>query len=375
MLATSERELSRHLSNRAGEYFQELRNGEVQVHLRSKRQRTNSTLYEFHLAGADCRYAVLVKSPPRILALRNVARERLPDRPRLCSQPPLEHKSRFEYLALATIEKHLSSNKDDRFAAVRMLDLLPDGSALVMEKAKGRSLRQWLLDASRFSLRGADREALGRALVNAGAWLKRFHQLPPLTHTQQRCVHRDEFLCSVEEFIGYLSGHRIRFCEQLRSDVAKLAHDVLPESLPRGLSHGDYAPWNILSEPCGRIRIIDTLARWQSPVYEDLAKFLFGMKLSQQQVWTMGHAYNSQQMAWFEQQFLEGYFNDEPIPYAQIRLFECQTILERWVAFVYASRNAVGWRRWAKESRRIVWELYVKKQISEMLRTIQRAAS
>jgi hypothetical protein len=299
----------------------------------------------------------------------------LPDRPRLCSQPPPDQKSRFEYLALATIERHLAIARDDRFAAVRMLDLLPDGSALVMEKANGRNLRERLFRVSRFSFRQGDRVALGQALRNAGAWLKSFHQLPPLSHTRRRCIGRDDFIDSIEQFTDYLSqGRRQRFCQKLRDRIRHASQELLPDWLPSGLSHGDYAPWNILAEKCGRIRVIDTLARWQAPIYEDLAKFLFGMKLSQQQVWTLGHAYKSQDLEWFERQFLEGYFGEEPIPLARIRLFECQTILERWVAFVYASRTSASWRRLAKESRRILWELFVKNQISETLRFIEQCS-
>ena len=368
-------ELSQHLRSRAGDYFHELRHEPVQVHLRKFQHRTNSMLYEFDLAGREHRYPVLVKSPQRA-ASRSASPRLLPDRPRLCALPSMDQKSRFEFLALKTIENHLKTAQDDRFAAIRMLDLLPDGSALVMEKVNGQSLRESLLKASRLSLHSGDRASLGQALHNAGAWLKGFHQLPRLAHTQTRCGRREDFLHSINQFTAYLAtGSRRKFCEELLAKIHEAAESVLAEDLPSGLSHGDYAPWNVLSECGGRIRVIDTLARWHAPIYEDLAKFLFGIKVSQQQVFSLGNAYKPDDLAWFEQQFLEGYFGTAPIPYAQIRLFECQTILERWVAFVHAARIARSWRRLAKESRRIVWEMYVKNQLLKMLRTNQPSAA
>ena len=269
----------------------------------------------------------------------------------------------------------LLQSLDQRFAAVRTLDLLPDESALVMEKANASALNWQMLTASQFTRRRADLESLARVFQNAGAWLRQFHELPSLSHTGERGTTREEFIESIDLFTDYLSDGKPDPWNHIRDVITAAATDQLPKILPMGLNHGDYAPRNVLTEPSGRISIIDTIARWRAPIYEDLAHFINAIKISHPQVWTFGLAYKKPDLEMFETRFLNGYFGDTAVPRVQVRLFECQMLLERWAAITFRSRVATGWKRVAKETRRIVWESFLKRQLFKNMQYFQQCSN
>jgi aminoglycoside phosphotransferase (APT) family kinase protein len=176
-------------------------------------------------------------------------------------------------------------------------------------------------------------------------------------------------LAVTDAFLEYLGeGSRRELCRSLQRAIHAAAAEALPEQLPCGLNHGDFAPWNVLVDRGGRVQVIDTLGKWTAPIYEDLARFLFGVELSPQQIWTGGQLVGTAELQWIRHQFWSGYFGAEPVPVRAIRLFECQMTLERWVALEYASRTARRWRRWIKNARTWMWELYVRPQLRAAVR-------
>jgi len=349
--------LQTHLQEHAREYFDDFTAEPITVRLRRSSRRINSTLYEFALATESLRHHVLVKIPFAIKNKLSSARMDAVERPRLSPKPSTDQKCQHEYLTLCAIARNVRDAADPRFSAVRVLDLLPQHSVLLMERISACSLNRSLLKASRLSYRSAT--DVRQACRHGGAWLSFFHRLPNLPQTQTRCQTRDDFIDSIDRFTDYLGRMEDdEFFSRIRKQIIPHAEVSLPDHLPLGLSHGDYAPRNVLVDQGCRVSIIDTLGRWRAPIFEDISRFLCALHVSQPQVWLQGWAYSRRVLDELERHFLQGYFAEHDIPYQQIRLFQCQALLDRWASFVNSCRSSRGIRRWAKNGRRWWWRRY-----------------
>ena len=100
--------------------------------------------------------------------------------------------------------------------------------------------------------------------------------------------------------------------------VRNAARTALPNDLPLGTGHGDFAPRNILVGPDNQIAVLDTVSRWQVPVYEDVAGFLVALKASKSQVYGRRWLYDTRVLQDYEHRFLLGYFGQHALPVAAI---------------------------------------------------------
>ena len=116
----------------------------------------------------------------------------------------------------------------------------------------------------------------------------------------------------------------------------------LPEELPLGLLHGDFATRNILVGHRHRVTVIDTLAKWHTPIFKDIGCFLANLRLSWFQIISQGLAYRSSTLATYEQAFLKGYFGEAPMPTEAIRLYEILAALDIWAAKLSRIRHRGG---------------------------------
>lgn len=336
--------LVEYLRGRSGQYFADLEGVRARVLLRRVRRRAKSTLQEFVLGNASSQHVILVKMPSNDLG--STPPPACKNRPRMFPETSAEFKGRFEYQAMSAIERFVERLGDPRFGAVRVLDLLAEQQAVVMEKVSERTLNSYIFkDAMAFPNRRTPLQ-LGRAVRNTGSWLRHYHSLPGLEHTTVRGTDRAAFIDSVQRLAEYLSDfYRCPSYEGLGRELSGLADELLPAELPLGLGHGDFAPRNVLVGPDGKIRVIDTISRWVAPIFEDLACFLISLKTSTPQVWSWGLAYRRSSTAYLEQQFLSGYFGTDRPPRSQIQLFECQGLLERWAAAADRFQRMQSWKR------------------------------
>lgn len=254
-------------------------------------------------------------------------------RPRLApiTQPSI--KSEFEYSALSEIFKHFGNIEDPRFSAIRVLDYISEFNAILMEEVALPSLNRLFFKASRFWFTFPSHN-LDQAFRNAGAWLGMFHQLPRKENVSARHTNRFEFVESINNFTSYL-GAQLKD-EDNFNDLAKsletAARRTLPESLPEGLAHGDFAMRNILIGNNSQVTVLDTLARWRTSIFEDIGYFLIALNTTSLQVFSRGLAFNNNCLSRYEREFLLGYFDEKPIPAAAIRLYEVQALLDKWSA-------------------------------------------
>jgi aminoglycoside phosphotransferase (APT) family kinase protein len=207
-----------------------------------------------------------------------------------------------------------------------------------------------------------------------GAWLHIFHKMPKKDHMQVRHQRREDYIESISvltDFLASVLGER-HFFEKIAAHLAEKAHETLPEMLPIGLGHGDYAMRNILVGTSGRVTVLDTFAKWQTPIYEDIGYFLTGLKMTYPQVVSQGLLFSQSQLMDYEQAFLKGYFGEARIPYAEVRLYEMLALLDKWSSILIWSYKRSS-RKMIGSAKATLVSLHFKRNTSALLREITGA--
>lgn len=318
---------TRYLTECAPRYFPDFAGDAVEVTPMAVVKRPASTLYHFLMHNATAQYPVLVKvrQPP--------AGGKPTHRPKIAVVDP-DQQYWLEYRALAAIQDHFSQVNDPRFGTIRMLDALPDQRAIVMIKSEDPDLRKFFARRNRFLL-PLQSDKLYTVFSNVGAWLRTYHALPVEEHVLPRHTTRADYEHAVENMLQFLVehlGHKAYF-DRVASAITTRANDM-PDDLPLGRGHGDFSLRNILVDANHKVTIIDTLARWQAPIYEDIGYFLVRLYTNQLQVYSQGIAFSARWLARCEREFLTAYFSSTPIPQTTVDLFKVQALLDQWTALV-----------------------------------------
>ena len=326
----SEDRFATHLRAHVNRFFPDLDTSTTTVRLTDHVVRRYSQLLQYEVADASVVFRVIYKIP---FSLQDTmtARTTIGERPRLFPIVCPVSNGLREYRALKSLQQHYSSLKDCRFGAISVFDLIESPFVVVMQKCPDPDLKLLLKRSTRFH-RIRNKETLNQAFENTGAWLREFHKLPTLEHTEQRHEDRSCFVDSVKRFAEGLSqqtGNRSLF-HDISQRLAESAQRILPVKLPCAIIHGDFAPRNILVRADSRVTVFDTQRRWRAPLYEDLAYLLISIKAPGPQVRSQGVLFKRSQLASWESAFLNGYFLNTRIPLATVRLYECLLTLEWW---------------------------------------------
>lgn len=336
-----------HIRKYAAQYFPGLKAQEINVRLVNGQRNRHSQFYRFEVRGGGKSFRALVKTPP----------SQSPPKARPKLGPMIEPSAKFEaqYKAMSRIHEYFTGLADPRFGAVRTLDIVTEHRAIIMEEVPAPSLRHLVEQTSRLKnpLRASSPNNLALVFRNAGVWLCKFHSMPAVqpvkvTHNGQRV----DFIVTINKLVDFLinADPRNSFLRQIATKTVQDAMQVLPEELPLGLRHGDYGLSNILAGWDGKITVLDTPAICHSPIYEDLAYLLVGLKAKWSQVFSLNMAYDSDQFALYEREFLSGYFGQSPIPYRIIRLYEVQALLVRWSSKIFVlNEQSAGKKKLWKE--------------------------
>lgn len=281
-------------------------------------------------------------APPARLIVKAGWGETMPDssdRPRLVEITNLADRRRLELAALRMIEARLVEVGDPNLVAVRPLGLLPESSAVVMEAFEGEPLHRHLMRGP--FQPGATRRPTTLART-AGRWLRILHDTPPTTQ-QVRQAARSDLAAAFASYGSFLAA--TRGTNELDPLVAAGIDAVwrLPDPLPLVITHGDFAPRNILVDATGRLAVIDLLARWQAPAYEDVAAFLVALHTSRANAVTRGVLFGPT-FERLEPAFLAGYYGSEPVPRHAIGVYELLLVLDKWAART-SRRTPRGLRR------------------------------
>jgi hypothetical protein len=324
-----------HIREHATQYFTDFESAQVEVQFKEKQERPSSVLYQFMVRNAVQNHAILVKVPLFHRLSESAADTASFYKPRLFPRTEQGDTHKLEYMALSTIYEYFSGLDEEQLGTVRVLDYLPEYHAILVEASRDPNLRRLFLERSRFHITSKPRD-LNLPFHNTGRWLRLYHEMSKDDDVKTRDAHRDDYIAAVVKLTDYLAiaqGNR-PFFQNIATILETSAQRILPEKLPLGLGHGDFAMRNILVGANGRIVVIDTFAKWRVPIYEDIGYFLRGLKMSAPQVISQGLAFRSAQLMAYEQAFLEGYFVQSPIPYPAIRLYEILALLDKWSSVI-----------------------------------------
>ena len=320
---------------------------------------------------------------PEPAVLAKVRREgvdvvRTSSRPRLRSDAVTAVElTTLEFGGLRTIEGVFGAASSS-FGFVRPLDHREGETTLLMDFVVAPTLRRVLLDTSRFSRRRGSAAAIDPASACrlAGEWLRAFQDEAPAGMTPPRQHRRDDVMQQFHAYDGFLRplvGERA--LGRLAARGAELATAVLPDRLPVALGHGDFAPRNMFVDS-GRLVVFDPMPRWTVPVYEDLCRFLVGVRLLGIQVHTHGRAFAAKTMAQWEEAAIGGYLGadaSDPAKIAALRCYEVLIMLDKWSALVDAQGS--GWRSRAEQASLRLAAGFVRSQVEAMLRIAEAAAT
>ena len=323
-----------YIREHASSYYPDFINGQIFVELLDKEERPSAILYRYKVSNKTQNRSVFIKVP-----LRNSTRNQTGgndiEKPLLFPKTEPNDMHWLHYTALKTIYEYFTGLDKKQLGAIRVLDHLPQYHAIFTEESSDPNLRQLFSRESRFRPPFRHNNLIA-PFHNAGNWLREYHLMPKEEDVKVRHPYRDDYIemiTSLTNFLGKTLGNR-SFFYNVASIVITKGQEVLPESLPLGLGHGDYAMRNILVGQNARITVLDTFAKWRTPIYEDIGYFLNGLRMSYPQVISQGLAYGSDKLASYEQAFLKGYFGNDPIAYPEIKLFEALALLDKWSSTV-----------------------------------------
>ena len=329
----TEQAIVRRVSEAGAEWFPGL-GPDRSVRLRLVSNRPRSRLYALTI-GADA-------SRPQVLA--KVRRDGpavpthtpgSPRRPSLSGNPlGAAELTALEYDRLCSIARFTAD--DPRFGAVRPLDHLGGHGTILMDYVADETLRRELLRHTRLRRAVGGRADDGRTWQRVGAWLDLWQRSVPVHGLPARQQERRDVVDRFLAYGEYLAGRtREQALRDLAARGADLAAAVLPERLPMAVGHGDYASRNMFLAADGRLTVFDPLGRWQVPVYEDLCRFLVGVRLLGLQLHTRGAAYPAKWVETLEREVVLGYSGAAPSPDpASLRCYELLLLLDKWSALL-----------------------------------------
>ena len=207
------------------------------------------------------------------------------DRPRLVPMTEPVRASQLEFEALRTVEARLAEVGDPGFRAVRALGILPEST----RSSWRRSMASRSIDSSCGVRSAPDPRSRPRS------WRGRPDGGSASCTTRRR---RRQVGPPGDEAGGRRRLRRVRVVPRRRDGCAphrrghrggsRRPHGRLPDPLPTVITHGDFAPRNILVDGSGRLAVIDLLARWQAPPSRISPGFLVALQTSRANAATRG---------------------------------------------------------------------------------------
>lgn len=356
-----------HIREQAFRYFPGLEPQQTCVELLDTQERATAFLYQFAVCNDVQAHTVFVK------VFRRISPNRQPQevqfkKPILFQKMDAEEKHRLQYTAHKKIYDYFTSLDKEQFGAIRVLDYLPQHNAILTEGANEPSLRKLLLGKKIFFTTRASDDLLP-TFQNIGKWLRIYHSMPKKEDVNVRDAYRNDYIASINKLTDFLVktvGQEAFFRENALTVITKKANEFLPPELPLGLGHGDFALRNIFVGENARVTVFDTSANWRTPIYKDIGFFLNDLKFSPRII-SQSIPFGSDQIMAYEHSFLKGYFDNNPIPYAEIRLYETFALLDRWSSAISKSFQKRAFLKIIGQPRIVLINHYSKKRIKNLL--------
>jgi hypothetical protein len=322
--------LTQRISPHTHEWFPDRPHSRVTVRVLADRPK--SLLLTIHLDGAGV--------PAALAKLRRNSAEGAGAgaRPRLRQQATTaEELTLLEWAGLVAIERACGGTTG--LGVVRPLLLMRADSGLVMSFVDAPTLRSLVLGSSRLRPgRGRLDESIAGCTL-AGLWLRTFQDRYAGSDRPVRQGTREEVVDRLYAYGAFLGSPEWR---RVAKAGAALVSRILPRQLPLAVGHGDFAPRNMLLRD-GRLTVIDPLPRWQVPVYDDLCRFVVGIRLIGEQVHTHGLALGAATLEALEEAAIASYLGPAA-DRAPVRAYQLLILMDKWTAMLHNRRRDVRGR-------------------------------
>ena len=363
-----------HIQKYACKYYPGFVSEQTYVHLINKQERRTALLYRFEVSNNAQTHSVFVKVPFR-LSPKSQTNGNVYEKPLLYPKADPHDMHRLYYSALRAIYEYFTCLNKKNLGAIRVLDYLPEYSAIFTEESSDPKLRQLFLRKNRLYSPFPDDE-LTPAFQNVGTWLSFYHKMPKEEDVNIRHSHPEDYMDAIiklKDFLVTRVGDE-SFFKRTSSTIINKAQEILPRSLPLGLGHGDFALRNILiGGPNARVTVLDTFAKWRTPIYEDMGYLLSDLKMSYPQTVSQGLAFSLNQLATYEQAFLKGYFGQELIPYPTIRLYEALALLDKWSSMIARSHQQRNFVKLVGPLNIKLMSQYFKRRVQSLLTELTKS--
>ena len=321
--------LTQRITPLTSDWFPDRQHSRVEVRVLA--DRPSCVLLTIHLDGAETP-AALAKLRRDSLGGADGGASGGGSRPRLRQEPATaEELTLLEWAGLVSIER--ACGAAEGLGVVRPLLLMRDEAGLVMSFVEAPTLRSVVLGLSRLrrvpgrAPAGVQEAVTGAGL--AGRWLRTFHEGCGESDRPVRQGTRDEV---VERLRAYGDFLGTRSWRQLAEAGAQAVTRLLPTELPVVVGHGDFAPRNMLLRD-GRLTVIDPLPRWQVPAYDDLCRFVVGIRLIGEQVHSHGLAFGSGTLDALEEAAVAAYLGPDT-DRAPLRAYQLLILMDKWSAML-----------------------------------------
>lgn len=363
-----------HVRQHAGTYFPAFGSEPVTVEVLAIRERSRSSMYVYGLSAGSQQRRILVKvidPVPRATLTHEEEEEGgflIEARPYLSSAIDPGELPMLQFRGLALTHERLAALGDPRFGSIRPLDCLPERRAIVMEYVGEPTIREVMRTGIRMSI-GRPVRDLTPAFRNAGSWLRVYHDLEYARTRPPRRATISDLTQAIADYTRYLASATgdAPFFRRVSDHVERRAAEVSLPTLPLGLSHGDFLARNVFVGPDDRVTAFDALPRWRVPIYEDLARFLMGIRSVGPQVMSLGIAYDRLRLDQYEASVLEGYFPGGTSPVRTIQVFEMLILLDKWAALLARSRPTRIRYRIEMAVRVLLFEQYFRKEAERLM--------
>ncbi len=196
---------------------------------------------------------------------------------KLCPVFPDLDPALMEYETLQILYHKMPSLQEDCFVS-RPLDYYPDLHAYAMESVGTKSFKPYLLRANS-RLRSDDAVSELFSIVDGCArWLRAFHEITRSQKTRQ--FEYKAFINGVNEDFDCQTLRKFRFqkatIQQLDTLMERLASLDGKHDVPCAKWHWDYTPGHVYLDN-NRISVIDILGMDDTPIFEDIGRFLASM--------------------------------------------------------------------------------------------------
>jgi hypothetical protein len=268
----------------------------------------------------------------------SVSRPGAGTRPRLRDEPAtVEQLTVLEWSGLAAIERACGDTAG--LGVVRPLLLMRDDAGIVMSFTDAPTLRNVVLDLSRLRRgRGSLDDAIAGCTL-AGRWLRTFQERSEESDRPVRQGTREVVVDRLRAYGEFLDSRDWR---RVATKGTQLVSERLPRELPLTVGHGDFAPRNMLLRD-GRLTVLDPLPRWRVPTYDDLCRFLVGIRLIGEQVHTHGLAFGAGALDALEAAVVAAYLGPHA-DQAPLRAYELLILMDKWTAMLDNPRRDVPGR-------------------------------